>query len=71
MAHQSRDLDVTFKIIPTGQGSLHILDVEASYSGGRAQGKGEDLQGLVLGRGRLGGGALWADTREPSVKRVA
>ena len=40
VAHQSNGFDVTFKIRPT-DGDFTRLDVEASYSGGFAQGKGE------------------------------
>jgi hypothetical protein len=39
IAHQSNGFDVTFNIRPT-KGVFTDLDVEASYSGGRAQGKG-------------------------------
>jgi len=49
IAHQSNGFDVTFKIIPTG-GDFTVLDVEASYSGGRAQGKGE-----------VSGDSFWAE----------
>ncbi len=40
VAHQSNGIDVVFNIRPT-RGDFTVLDVEASYSGGRAQGKGE------------------------------
>lgn len=40
VAHQSNGYEVSFKIRPT-QGDFTVLDVEASYSGGFAQGRGE------------------------------
>jgi hypothetical protein len=40
VVHQSNGTDVNFHIRPT-KGDFTKLDVEASYSGGRAQGKGE------------------------------
>lgn len=49
VAHQSNGFDVTFKIIPT-DGDFTRLDVEARYSGGFAQGKGE-----------VSGDSFWAE----------
>jgi len=40
VAHQSNGYDVNFHIRPTN-GDFTQLDVEAGYSGGRGQGKGE------------------------------
>lgn len=48
-AHQSNGSDVTFNIRPT-KGDFTNLDVEASYSGGRAQGKGQ-----------VSGNSFWAE----------
>jgi hypothetical protein len=49
VAHQSNGFDVTFRIRPTN-GDFTELDVEASYSGGFAQGKGE-----------VSGDSFWAE----------
>jgi hypothetical protein len=49
VAHQSNGFDVTFTIRPT-DGDFTVLDVEASYSGGFAQGKGE-----------VSGDSFWAE----------
>jgi hypothetical protein len=48
-AHQSNGFDVHFNIRPT-QGDFTVLDVEASYSGGFAQGRGE-----------VSGDSFWAE----------